>query len=109
MLNTVSDNRSVSDKVPSTAVCAERVLCVQFLSPDGSIDDLHDALVDALTDVDQRSSSLSHPAQQETYNTPMRPGQRVHTGVWAQESYLNSFIVRLKLNFMRPRVCGGHQ
>lgn len=40
-----------------------------FISPNSSVDDLHDALVDALTDIDQWDSSLSHPAQQQTCST----------------------------------------
>lgn len=39
------------------------------ISPDGGVDDLHHALVDALTHVDQRSSSFSHPTQEQTCNS----------------------------------------
>lgn len=37
-----------------------------FVSPNSSVDDLHHTLIDALTDVDQWSSTFSHPAQQKT-------------------------------------------
>ena len=45
-------------------------------APHGRVDDLHDALVDALAHVDQRRASLAHLAQQEAWGERER-GQDV--------------------------------
>lgn len=54
-------------------------------SPDGGVDDLHHALVDALTHVDQGGAALAHAAQQQTCNsTPARLGPASCKACWVE-------------------------
>lgn len=55
------------------------VLCM--FSPDGSVDDFHDALIDTLTHVDQWRSSFSHTTQQQTYNRTRVTGSEPDCGI----------------------------
>lgn len=41
--------------------------------PHGSVDDLHDALVNALADINKRSSTFSHLPQQQTWGQSVHP------------------------------------